>query len=256
MELHNDIIEAFVQARDARPVWPAAALQRRPDTIDDGYILQAAVHRQLAARGDRQVGWKVGATSAPGQRAFGITEPIYAGLFASGQSATLAEALARPLAKPSLECEIAVVLRSDLDGSDLSTTALANAIGACHIACEVIDNRYGDPMTVGVPSLIVDDFFQAGFVIGAAHMAWRSQDLETVEATIDIDGQRVAGAVRDVISALAALRWLARKLSEAGQGLHAGDIVLTGSITVPTPIALPATDVTLAITGFAPLSLR
>jgi 2-keto-4-pentenoate hydratase len=186
---------------------------------------------------------------------FGLTEPVYAGLFESGRAATLAEALARPLRAPSLECEIAFVLGSPLDGSDLSDAALADAVAHCHIACEIIDNRYGTPLENGVPTLLADDFFHAGYVIGPENPDWRKQKLELVEASIVIDGKVTTGSATDVLSAFASLRWLSAKLA-ASAPLAAGDIVLTGSITVPVPITLPARDVTLSIAGFAPLTLR
>ncbi len=257
MDLQRDSIRAFVDARAGRLSWTAIAEQLRPGTIDEGYQLQRAIHAQLGANGDPRVGYKIGTTAPAGQRAFGLQEPVYAGLFGSGRSPTLAGALARPLAEPSLECEIALVLGDDIDGADpaLSAEQLADAVRSCHIACEVIDNRYGEPLALGVPSLIADDFFHAGFVIGAANPEWREQDLTSVEAVIEVDGKQTTGAATDVMSAFAALRWLAGKLALHGERLRAGEIIMTGSITTPTRIAPSPGAVTLSITGFAPLKL-
>jgi 2-keto-4-pentenoate hydratase len=166
----------------------------------------------------------------------------------------LGEALSRPLTRPSLECEIAVVLQQGLDGSE-SDRSIMDAIGACHIACEIIDNRYGEPMAVGVPSLIADDFFQARFVIGPENTGWRTQDLAAAEGYIDIDGDRRTGSARDALSAFDSLRWLAKTLARNGLHLRAGEIVLTGTLVTPTPITLPAKTVTLGITGFDPTPL-
>jgi 2-keto-4-pentenoate hydratase len=251
--MNEESVQAFVQARGKRPGWPVIEAQLRPTTIAEAYRLQDAVHGRLAAAGDARVGWKVGSTSASGQRGFGLQEPVYAGLFASDRSASLAEALSRPLTRPSLECEIAVVLRRDLAGADLSTAAITEAIGACHIACEIIDNRYGDPMAVGVPSLIADDFFQVGFVVGAENTAWRTQDLAAAEGFIEIDGERRTGSVRDVLTAVDSLRWLAGALARNGLSLRAGEIVLTGTLVTPTPVSLPARTVSMGISGFETL---
>ncbi len=252
--MNQESTQVFLAARGVRPGWPMIADDLRPATIEDGYRLQHAVHDRVAASGDVRVGWKVGSTSAAGQRGFGLSEPVYAGLFASNRSPSLGEALSRPLTRPSLECEIAVVLRRGLDGSE-SDRSIADAIGACHIACEIIDNRYGDPMGVGVPSLIADDFFQAGFVMGTENTAWRTQDLAAAEGYIDIDGERRTGSARDVLSAFDSLRWLAKALARNGLPLRPGEVVLTGTLVTPTPIALPARTVTLGITGFDPLPL-
>jgi 2-keto-4-pentenoate hydratase len=250
--MNQESIQAFLAARGIRPGWPVIASHLRPATIEDGYRLMHAVHDQAEAGGDARIGWKVGSTSAAGQRGFGLTEPVYAGLFASNRSPSLGEALSRPLTRPSLECEIAVVLRQGLDGSE-SDQSIMDAVAACHIACEIIDNRYGDPMALGVPSLITDDFFQAGFVMGPENTAWRTQDVTAAEGYIDIDGERRTGSARDVLSAFASLRWLAKALARNGSSLRAGEIVLTGTLVTPTPITLPARTVTLGITGFDPL---
>jgi 2-keto-4-pentenoate hydratase len=254
----EECVSAFVEARSTRPLWTGVPEHLRPATIDDGYRLQQAIYHRLARQGVARAGYKIGSTSAAGQRLFGLKEPIYAGIFDSSRAGTLATALSRPLVEPSLECEIALCLRADLDGADpgLSDAAIADAVGSCHIACEIIDNRYGDPLAAGVPSLLADDFFHAGFVIGEAKQDWRDLDLATLDATIEIDEMRATGNARDVLAAMKALRWLTGKLAKIGERLQAGEIVLTGSITAPTRINVPARSVALSINGFEPLILQ
>jgi 2-keto-4-pentenoate hydratase len=239
--------QAFIEARRHRPAWPGVDLALRPRTIAEGYRLQDAIHRRLGGR----VGYKVGATSAAGQRVWGVAEPAYAGLFAADRSANLAEAFARPLRAPGLECEIALVLAADLSSDDLSEAAVQKAIGGCAIACEIIDSRYDNPKEIGVPTLIADDFFQAGFVLGAANLNWRQQDLRQARASITVDGRKTEGAATDVLDAYASVTWLVRQLGH----LAAGEIVLTGAIVGPLPVTLPAREMEFAITGFAPLRL-
>lgn len=251
----DDAVSAFVAARAARPHWPGVPPALRPTTITDGYRLQQAIHARLASQGIRRVGYKIGSTSPVNQRPWGLTEPVYAGIFTDTRSETLAAALARPLLHPSLECEVAMRLAHDIDGADpaLSTTTIRHAIGACHIACEIIDGRYDAPMEIGVPTLLADDFFQAGFVLGAAHPDGRALDFGALEGGMEIDGARSTGNAADTLDALSALLWLARKLAESGITLRAGEIVLTGSFTRPVPLRPTARAVTLTISGFAPL---
>jgi 2-keto-4-pentenoate hydratase len=253
----EDAVAAFVAARTARPHWPGVPAHLRPETIVDAYELQQAIHTRLATRGIARLGYKIGSSSPASQRPFGLHEPVYAGIFDDTRADTLAAAFARKLVQPSLECEIAFQMRTDVDGIDpnLSIATIADAIGACHIACEIIDRRYNDPIDVGVPSLIADDFFHAGFVLGEINPDWRKLDLHTLDGAIDIDGARVTGNAADTLDALEATRWLAGKLAAVGGRLRAGEIILTGTFTQPTAIILPARAVTLSITGFRPLSL-
>ena len=257
MTQSNDAVAAFVAARALRPHWPGVPTALRPTTIADGYRLQRAIHAPLAVRGIQRVGYKIGSTSPANQRPWGLQEPVYAGIFTDTRSDTLNAALARPLLRPSLECEVAFQLGRDIDGADpaLATGTIINAIAACHIACEIIDGRYDAPMEIGVPTLLADDFFHAGFVLGSALPGWRALPFRTLEGTIEIDGVCTSGNAADTLDALTAMLWLARKLAESGTRLRAGEIVLTGSFTKPVLIALPARSVTLKIAGFEPLAL-
>ena len=86
----EECVAAFVEARSARPVWPGVAERFRPATIANGYQLQRAVHQRLGSQGVKRVGYKVGSTSPAGQRLFGLSEPIYAGIFDSTRADDLA----------------------------------------------------------------------------------------------------------------------------------------------------------------------
>ncbi|MFC7398109.1 2-keto-4-pentenoate hydratase [Chelatococcus sp. GCM10030263] len=247
-------LAGFVAARRRRPEWhlPAA----HPQTMAEGYDLQHAIHGALAAAGICRVGYKIGSTSTAGQRALGLSEPIYAGIYDATQAASLHEALAGPLTAPSLECEIAFVMGADLHGgSDLSDDILQGAVQSTHLACEVIDNRYGAPLEVGIPTILTDDFFHAAFVLGPPQANWRDLLTSDRRGATEIDGAVVHGSTADVLRPFEALRWLVQKLAGHGHGLAAGEIVLTGSLVKPTPIRLPAQSVSIRVEGFGALTL-
>jgi 2-keto-4-pentenoate hydratase len=250
-------VSAFIAARAARPHWPGVPNGLRPTTLPEGYRLQQAIHAGLAAQGIQRLGYKIGSTSPANQRPWGLQEPVYAGIFTDTRAGTLGEAFTRPLLHPSLECEVAFQLGRDIDGADpaLSAVTIMDAIAACHIACEIIDGRYETPLSIGVPTLLADDFFHAGYVLGAVHPGWRTLDFGTLEGAIEIDGSRTSGNAADTLDAVTAMLWLARKLAESGTKLLAGEVVLTGSFTKPVPITLPARAVTLTISGFTSLTL-
>ena len=247
-------IEAFLTAHGQRPAWPGMAPELRPASIPDAYRLLHAVHDRLDAAGNRRMGWKVGSTSAAGQRIWGLSEPVYAGLFEADRSPGLGDGLRRPLARPSVEIEIAVVVGRDIDASATPAT-VADHIGACHVACEIIDNRYGEPLPLGVPTLVADDFFQAGWVLGPVNPDWRTQDLAAAEGFIEIDGDRKSGSARSILSAFESLCWLACALARDGMVLRAGEVVLTGTLVPPVPVPADARAVSMGISGFGTLAM-
>src|SRR5581483_11921853 len=70
--------------------------------------------------------------------------------------------------RAGVECEIGVRLGSDLDPKKgtIDRETAARAIAACFTSIEIVDERYRDFRTVGTPTLIADDFMDAGIVRG------------------------------------------------------------------------------------------
>ena len=106
------------------------------------------------------------------------------------------------------------------------------AIDAYLPAIEIVDDRYADWQTLGAPTLVADDFFAAGCVLGKAVTRNEAPDLLKVTGRAIINGTEVGrGTGADVLGhPHNALAWLANHLAEEGKGLHAGQIVLTGSL--------------------------
>lgn len=251
----DEAAEEFIAARAKRPSWPGISPALRPRTLDEGYRLQKRIHEKLNARGVKRVGYKVAATTKPGQLPFGLDEPAYAGLFETSRWSSMDDILTANLAAPMLECEVALILGEDLDGSSgaINAAKAMDAVKTCHIACELVDNRYGDPSTVGTPSLIADDWFNVCFVLGATNPNWRTLDLKNLNGKIQADNLVATGHSSNVPDAITSLRWLVGKLAQYGRKLNAGEIVLTGSVVPPTKFTPPVKSISLSLDGFAPL---
>ena len=99
-------------------------------------------------------------------------------------------------------------------------------------AIEVVDDRYRDYRSLDTPTLIADDFFNAGCVLGDPVESWRELDLARVGGRMTVNGDEVGtGRGGDILGhPLAALAWLANARAARGQGLAAGDFVLLGSV--------------------------
>jgi 2-keto-4-pentenoate hydratase len=133
-----------------------------------------------------------------------------------------------------VECEIAVRLARDLPPSQAPFTAdtVAQAIEAYLPAIEIVDDRYADWQTLGAPTLVADDFFAAGCVLGKPVARSAAPDLIELVGRAVINGVEVGqGTGADVLGhPHHALAWLANHLAAGGKGLRAGEIVLTGSL--------------------------
>ena len=220
----------------------------RPPDLAAARRLQDAVHQRLSARLGPRMGWKIGCTTAVMQRFLGIPEPCEGGIF----QATVQDGPGRfPAAahhRIGVECEIAVRIGRDLPPGDHGRDALAASIEAVLPAIEVVDDRYADFAALGAPTLLADDFFQAGCVLGAPVADWRGLDLAALSGRMLVGGAEVGrGHGRDVLGhPLNALAWLAGTLARRGRGLMAGEIVLLGSL-VQTQWPAPGARIAIEI---------
>jgi 2-keto-4-pentenoate hydratase len=233
----NAILEAaeiIAAARRGRtPLGPLPA-NAAPHSEAEGYQIQDALHGLLASDCGVRVGYKIGCTSAVMQQYLGIPHPCSGGVFAKGVFQSGASLPARDFVKVGVECEIAVKLAHDLSATEAPFTAewVAESIEAYIPAIEIVDDRYADWQTLGAPTLVADDFFAAGCVLGKQVLRSAAPDLLAVIGRALINGVEVGqGTGADVLGhPHNALAWLANHLAADGNSLRAGEIVLTGSL--------------------------
>ena len=255
----EDAAERIAEARIA-----LAALDLLPETIrpaDEAaaYAVQAKVHERLAAnRYGRRIGWKIGCTTPVMQTYLGIPNPCGAGVFEGTRHASGATISAAGFRHVGIECEIAVRLARDLPATAAPFTAqsVAEAVESVMAAIELVDDRYADWRKTDTPTLIADDFFAAGCVLGQPLAFADAPDLGTVVGVTRINDVEVGrGIGADVLGhPLNALAWLANSLAARGEMLRAGEIVLTGSL-VETRWVNAGDRVEISISGLGDVTL-
>ncbi|CAN5356901.1 fumarylacetoacetate hydrolase family protein [soil metagenome] len=227
------IAEAIASARLNRtPLRAPGAAAPRHEA--EGYRVQDGVHTLLAADLGAQVGHKIGCTSAVMQAYLGIPHPCAGGIFSGGVHDSGASLRHGDYVRVGVECEIGVRLGRDLaaPAEPFTADSVIDAIDAYLPAIEIVDDRYADWRTLGAPTLIADDFFAAGCVLGEPHPHGVGLDLLAVTGRAIINGVEVGrGTGADVLGhPHHALAWLANHLARQGKFLRAGEIVLTGSL--------------------------
>lgn len=251
---------AISGARLARKHVAVLPHEFRPDDERDAYRVQDAVHSILTESGwGPVVGYKIGCTTPVMQEYLGIPNPCAGAIFQSGVHASGATLAFDDFLGVGIECEIAVRLCRDLHAFDEPVTAAGavEAIGFYMPAIEIVDDRYLDWRETDTPTLIADDFFAAGCVLGEPVDRDAVPDLATAvgQTTInDVEVGRGIGA--DVMGhPHNALAWLANNLAARGITLKEGEIVLTGSL-VQTVWLSPKDRVHVNISGLGSVTLN
>jgi len=234
------------------PIEPLPA-DCRPGAERDGYAIQEALHGLLTgAELGPVAGHKIGCTTPVMQAFLGIDHPCAGGVLAATVHHVEARVRYCDYVRVGAECEIAVRLGADLgpSGAPFDRARVAPAVAEVLAAMEIVDDRYRDYRTLDVPTLIADDFFNAGCVLGPPVARWRDHDLAALRGVTRLNGAAVGqGEGRAVMGhPLEALAWLANLRASLGVGLRAGEFVLLGSV-VETRWVSPGDEVTVGIEG-------
>jgi len=207
----------------------------RPADEAGAYRIQDELHGLLTGAG---LGWvaghKIGCTTRVMQEFLRIPNPCAGGVFETQVHRTPARVPHRDFVRPGVECEIVVRLASDLplQSSPFDRHSVAAAVGEIMAGMEIVDDRYVDYKKLDTPTLIADDFFDAGCVLGQPVLDWRAGDLPALSGATWINGVEVGrGRGADVMGhPFEALAWLANSLAQRGKSLRAGEFVFTGSV--------------------------
>ncbi len=232
--------DLLTQARRARQL--RMPLADPPPTLADGIATQHA--RARAAGALPPAGFKVGATTQAMQAYLGLPGPAAgfmhaADLHGSGSTLHYADFL-----QPGVECEVAVHLGADLPPGPCTPGQAAAAVDGVMAAIEVVENRYPDLRAFGTPALLADGVFHAAAILGMPYEGWRTLDLPALLGDILVDGaSRGTGSGAALLGGpMQALAWLAGSAEAAAfGGLHAGQVVMLGSVTLPVWLDGPAT---------------
>ena len=232
--------EALFQA-EATGVQTGLLSLAYPDiTLDDAYAVQAALVALKRVKGAKVVGWKIGLTSRAMQQALNITTPDSGVLLEDMLFETGAVVPAGRFIQPRVEAEIAFIMREGLAGAGVARADVVSATGAVVPSLEILDTRIlrADPATGRarvIYDTVSDNAANAGIVLGAARHPVDAFDLRWVGAVVKRDGVVEetglgAGVLDDPVTGIL---WLVHRLARYGQGLRAGDIVLSGSFIRP-----------------------
>jgi len=206
----------------------------QPQTSEEAYDIQWAVHDWFAARGETFEGWKVGVTSTSMQAYMKMTTPALGRVRKSFVHRNHADLDRSRYVSPGLELEIVVRLGADLPPSDTPYTrdTVANAVAALMPGFEIPDDRYDGILDMPAITMIADDFCNAGCILGDEVTNWHDLDLEAIEGTMTVNDDDVrVGYGRDVLGhPLEALAYVANHLSSCGKTARAGEIVMLGSL--------------------------
>jgi 2-oxo-3-hexenedioate decarboxylase/2-keto-4-pentenoate hydratase len=233
----EEAAHVLADARLARGRFASLPASLCPPDEASAYRIQAALHTLLSTQGEGgYAGHKIGCTTPVMQAYLNIHNPSAGGVLEREIHQSPATVTTRGTTQLGVECEVAVRLGMDLpphpNGTPYVRSELAPMVSECLATIEIVENRYVDYGQLDAATLIADDFFGAGLILGEAQTSFDPNDLDQTTATMLIDGSEVgSGRGSDILGhPLEALAWLANSLNARGSLLRAGEVVTLGSL--------------------------
>jgi len=198
-------------------------------SVEEGYAIQSATFSRRLARGETQVGIKMGFTSRAKMIQMGIDDMIW-GRLSDGMLVEDGDVIdIKNYVHPRAEPEIAFLLGAPLDHACTAAEAMA-AVDAVAPAIEIIDSRYKN-FKFSLADVVADNSSSSGFVVGS----WSNPepDLSNLGMILEFDGRPVQiGSSAAILGHPArSLAAAARIAAAAGEPLQEGWIVMAGGAT-------------------------
>jgi len=228
------LVVNLLRARHTRQPLPAPAA----DSLEHAYLLQRLhTERLLALEGGWVIGMKLGGTNVQALATLGLKAPFRGPIFSRHCHRSPARLPANSLMVGIVEAEIGMRLGKELGGSEEmpGIDELRDAVDTVFPAIEVADSRYLAWSNAPASAIVADLAYAGAWVRGQDCPTWRNLNLAGLPVQLTADDQ----LVREGSGAMVlgdpwhALALAVAEHGRSGARLRAGDVVSTGTCTVP-----------------------
>jgi 2-keto-4-pentenoate hydratase len=203
-------------------------------TPERAYSVQERLTSIRLTEGRSLIGYKLGYTSSVMRRQMNVPAPNYGPLL---DDMVLEDgACSDRFCQPRVEPEIGLILGKDLAGGNLMLHEVAGAVAQVRACLEVVDSIW-EGYRFSAEQNTADGSSAAGVVIGP-QLDLEPLNCHQVPVQLLEQDRTVATATAAAAGGhpLSGLVWLCTQLARRGDGLRAGELVITGGLTPAVPL--------------------
>ncbi len=199
--------------------------------LDNAYAVAALNTAERIDAGARVVGKKVGLTSKAVQQQLGVDQPDFGVLFDDMEYLDGDVIPMSRLIQPKAEAEIAFVVRRDLTTKKPSYSEFLSSLAYALPAIEIVDSAI-ENWKLTLVDTVADNASCGLYVLGSQPVAIGDFSLGEIGLQMDINGKTVSvgSGAACLGHPLRAAYWLAQVMGARGEGLRAGEVILSGAL--------------------------
>jgi len=235
---HAVVAAVLRTARAARtPVAPVSSTHGI-EGLEAAYAVADLNTQARLAEGQRIVGLKVGLTSKAVQEQLGVDQPDFGVLFDDMEYLSGQDVPTNRLMQPKIEAEIAFVVGSDLAGTTPSYAEFLACLVHALPALEIVDSAIAD-WKIRLVDTVADNASCGVYVLGDQPVLLGQLSLGDLGMCLTKNGTTASVGTGSACLGhpLRAAYWLACTMAARGQGLKAGQVILSGALGPMVPVA-------------------
>lgn len=231
MTKFDRIAEKLAGTWDQRPDYEALTGDMALGDIAEAYEAQVVVQKAFAVKRGAIAGRKIALAAKAMQEFVGIGHPVGGAIFSNDLYDSPAEIKLADFNHLGLEFELALTLGEDIAPSTSHTPEnLKSRVSAARPAYELIEDRSADYSDLDVKTMIADNAWCGGVVLGPEIDGWRDMDFAVLPARLSRPGHEDMEGSTSATDPLASLTWVLNDLGARGITVKRGEIVITGSM--------------------------
>lgn len=253
----EQIARAIKAAHDAGEQFKNLTGDNAPADEAEAYAAQWRLHALHAADGRGSLGGrKIALASQVQQELCGIDHPIAGGIFAREIHQSPAQIVRSDYHGLGIEFELAFRLADTLEAGSgpYDNDSIRRHIGGAYPALELIIDRGADYSNIDTLTMIADNAWSAGIVLGPEIPDWSTLDLNGLPVALHWNDDEPVSAVTGLSDPLGSLAWMVTLITGQGQTVKAGEIVITGSV-IRTRYPVGGERISFDIAGKSSVSL-
>lgn len=218
---------ARAQQQTIKPISITYGITRLADAYDIAMI-NAQIRLE---KGARILGKKVGLTSPAVQQQLGVDQPDFGFLFDDMEYLSGDIIPSATLVQPKAEAEIAFIVGHDLSQPKPSYSEFLASLSYALPAIEIVDSVITD-WRIALADTVADNASCGLYVLGNQPVAIEDFMLDEVSMRMELNGDTVStgNGAACLGHPLRAAYWLAQTMGQRGEGLRAGEVILSGAL--------------------------
>jgi 2-keto-4-pentenoate hydratase len=201
------------------------------ETVDEAYAVQAALQQLHAKKRGAIAGRKIALASKTMQQMIGLDQPIAAAFFAGDVHVSPAMIRLNDFVRLGIEFELALELKADVppQAAEHTGRSARALVAGVRPAFELIEDRNADYSQLDAHTLIADNAWCGGVVLGAPLAGWQDHDLGDIASCVRQPGVPDEHTNTGEADPLGSLAWVLNHFSARGITLEKGEQIITGS---------------------------